>query len=71
MTPGPLLLLAGMTLALGVVVGVRHSRTWLALSVTGAVAGLGAALVVLLGAADWAWRSEFRLGGESIHLRLR
>jgi hydrogenase-4 component B len=70
MTTGPLLLLAGVTLALGVVVGVRHSRTWLALTVAGAVAGLGAALVVLLGAADWAWRSEFRLGGESIHLRL-
>ncbi len=70
MTPGPLLLLALVTLALGVVVGVRHSRTWLALTVAGTVAGLGAALVVLLGAADWEWRNGFLLGSEPIHLRL-
>ena len=70
MTPGPLLLLALVTLALGVVVGVRYPRLWLALTVAGTVAGLGAALMVLLGAADWAWRSEFRLGGEALHLRL-
>lgn len=70
MTPGPLLLLAFAALAAGIVVGVRLSRLWLALTVTGAVAGLCAALRVLLGAGDWEWRSAFLLGGEFIHLRL-
>ena len=36
----------------------------------GAIAGLSAALTVLLGGADWEWRSGFSLGGEPIHLRL-
>jgi hydrogenase-4 component B len=45
-------------------------RLWLALTVSGTVAGLSAALVVLLGAPDWEWRSAFALGGEFIHLRL-
>ena len=49
MTPGPLLLFAFVTLATGVVVGSRLSRTWLALTVTGTVAGLSAALMVLFG----------------------
>ena len=70
MTPGSLLLIAFLTLALAVVLGVRQPRTWLALTVTGALAGLGAAVWVLLGAADWVWRSEFLLGGEPLHLRL-
>ncbi|MFA6546092.1 MAG: proton-conducting transporter membrane subunit, partial [Limisphaerales bacterium] len=67
---GPLLLLAFVALATAIVVGVRSSRWWLALTVTGAVAGLGAALTVLLGATDWEWRSGFSLGGELAHLRL-
>jgi len=67
---GPLLLLAFVALVTAILVGVRSSRWWLGLTVTGAVAGLGAALTVLLGAADWEWRSELSLGGELIHLRL-
>jgi len=67
---GPLLLLAFVALVTAILVGVRSSRWWLGLTVAGAVAGLGAALTVLLGAADWEWRSELSLGGELIHLRL-
>ena len=70
MTPGPLLLFAFVTLATGVVVGSRLSRTWLALTATGAVAALSAALMVLFGGEDWEWRSGFLLGAEPLHLRL-
>jgi len=70
MTPWPLLLFAFVALVTGIVVGVRLSRWWLALIVSGTVAGLIAALMVLQGAADWEWRSAFLLGGEVIHLRL-
>ena len=70
MTPGSLLWLAFVALALGVVLGARQPRTWLALTVAGAGSGLVAALWVLLGAADWGWRSDFLVGGEPLHLRL-
>ena len=68
--PGPLLLLAFVALVIGIAVGIRLSRTWLTLTVIGTAAGLGAALVVLLGGGDWEWRSEFLLGAEPLHLRL-
>ncbi len=70
MTPGPLLLFAFGALAAGVVVGVRMSRIWLALTVAGGIVGLSAALMVLLGSSDWEWRNTSSLGGESLHLRL-
>ena len=70
MTPGALLLLAATSLAAGIVSGPRFARTWLALTLLGAVAALSAALLVLGGAPDWAWRSEFHVGGEALHFRL-
>jgi hydrogenase-4 component B len=70
MTPGPLLLLAFVALAVGIGFGPRCSRTWLALTVAGTATGLSAALMVLLGATDWEWQSGFLLGGEPLHLRL-
>jgi hydrogenase-4 component B len=69
-TPGSLLLCAFLALVIGIFVGVRLSRLYLALTLAGTAFGLGAALRVLLGAADWEWRSGFSLGGELIHLRL-
>jgi len=51
-------------------VGRVAPRTWLVLTVGGAMAALGAALVVLFGAADWEWRSAFMVGGDALHLRL-
>ena len=70
MTSGWLLLIAGLALATSLAAGFRRPGIWLALTVTGAVAGLGAALRVLLGGEDWEWHSEFLLGGERLHLRL-
>ena len=70
MTPGLLLLIAFMSLATSIAAGFRLPRTWLALTLTGAVAGLGVALRTLLGGGDWEWQSGFLLGGEPLHLRL-
>jgi hydrogenase-4 component B len=70
MTSGSLLLTAFAALAAGMGFGPRCSRIWLALTVAGTAAGLGAAVMVLLGAPDWEWRSGFLLGGEPLHLRL-
>ena len=70
MTPGPLLLITFVALWMGIIVGVRLSRWWLALTGLGAIAGLSAALTVLLGGADWEWRSESLVGGEALHFRL-
>ena len=70
MSPGPLLLLAAAATLSAIVAGPRSARAWLALMLTGTVAGLAAALVVLGGSVDWEWRSDFALGGEDVHLRL-
>lgn len=70
MTPATLLLFALVALVVGIMLGPWFARTWLALTVAGTAAGLGAALMVLLGAADWEWRSGLSLGGERLHLRL-
>jgi hydrogenase-4 component B len=50
--------------------GRRWTRTWLVLTTAGAAAGLIAALMVLMGAADWEWRGAVPFGGEFLHLRL-
>lgn len=70
MTPGVLLLISAVSLAVSIVVGPKLSRTWLALILTGAVAACGASLLVLRRAAEWEWRSTFSMGGELLHLRL-
>jgi hydrogenase-4 component B len=64
------LLCAFVALVTGIVVGARMSRLYLVLTLAGTAAGLGAALMVLLGAPDWEWQSGFAVGGELIHLRL-
>ena len=70
MTPGPLLLIAATSLAAGIAAGPRFARLWLALTLTGTTAALSAAVLVLTGAAEWTWRSEFFGGGEPLHFRL-
>jgi hydrogenase-4 component B len=70
MTPGWLLLFALAALVAAVGFGPRFPRVWLALTLAGTTAGLGAALAILAGGADWEWRSGLSLGGESLHLRL-
>jgi hydrogenase-4 component B len=69
-TPGPLLLLAVVASAAGIVVGSRMSRTWLALTLIGASAALAASLLVMFGPLAWEWRSGFALGGDRLHVRL-
>jgi len=70
MIPGALLLLAVVSLTAGIVTGPRHPRVWLTLTLAGATCALGAAVLVLGGAADWEWRSEFLVGSEPLHFRL-
>jgi hydrogenase-4 component B len=69
-TVGTLLLFAFVALMMSIAVAVWLSRTWLALTIAATGAGLGAALMVLLGATDWEWRSGISPGGEPLHLRL-
>lgn len=70
MTAGLLLLLAAGSLTAGVLTGPRGPRVWLVLTMIATTAAGGAALLVLLGATDWEWRSGFTVGGEILHLRL-
>jgi hydrogenase-4 component B len=69
-TPGGLLLFSAIGLALAIVIGPRWPRAWLVLTVAGALAGVAAAMNVLVSGADWEWRSGFLLGGETLHFRL-
>lgn len=70
MSPGQLLLVAAASFGAGIALGMRWSRTWLGLTLVGASAALAAALLVLGGGPEWEWRSQFSVGGESLHLRL-
>jgi hydrogenase-4 component B len=53
MTPGPLLLFAFLTLATGIVVGVRLSRTWLGLTLAGTVVRVERGVDGAAGRPDW------------------
>jgi hydrogenase-4 component B len=70
MSAGALLLLAAVGQAAGVICGPRWPRIWLGCTVASALAALAAAVGLLAGGPDWAWRSEFAFGGEPLHLRL-
>jgi hydrogenase-4 component B len=65
-----LLIVCFVALSAGIAASSRMPRAWLAFTVTATAAGLAAALMVLLGAQDWEWRSEFTLCGEFVSLRL-
>ncbi len=70
MTAGPFLLLAALCLVVGIATGARWPRLWLVLVLTGTIAALVAASIMLLGAPEWEWRSRFPVGGEPLHFRL-
>jgi len=70
MQVGPLLFVSGCGLLIAMVSGRTAPRLWLVATVVGVGAGLGAAVGVLGGAADWDWHSHFELGGERLHFRL-
>lgn len=62
--------LAGAGMLLSIFLGFRASKLWLAAVLTGATAGLSAALMELRTGVVWDWQSEFGVGGELVHLRL-
>ena len=70
MITGFLLVAALAGLVIGVLVGGRSPRAWLASTLTALTAGLAASIGVLAGGGTWDWRSAARLGGETLHLRL-
>jgi hydrogenase-4 component B len=69
-TTGGLLLIASLCAVAGMALGSRLPRLWLALTLAGAAAALGAAFLVLGPGPAWEWRSAFLVGGEALHLRL-
>ncbi len=70
MTMGQLMALAILVLVAATLSGPRLPRVWLALTLAGTAALLGAALWALGGSAVWDWRSGFAVGGERLHFRL-
>ena len=70
MMTGLLLALAVLLLGAAVVAGARLPRVWLALTLGGTLAALGAAVSVFAEPAGWDWHGAFLLGGEPVHLRL-
>lgn len=70
MTPAPLLLVAAVGTALGILLGRFAPRLWLGVTLGAALAALAAAGSVLAGGAAWDWRSSFSLGGQPLHLQL-
>jgi hydrogenase-4 component B len=65
-----LLSLAAACLLGSIPLAKKRQNAWLALTLSGVLAGFSAALAVLLGPGDWEWKSLFLLGGEKAHLRL-
>jgi hydrogenase-4 component B len=69
MTPGCLLLIAGLGMA-GGIIAFRSPRAWLPATLAGAVATFAAAVWTLAGGLVWDWQPGLLLGGQAVHLRL-
>ena len=70
MTMDGLMVFAVLVLVAAALSGAWLPRWWLALTLAGTAALLGASFWILGGGAEWDWRSGFALGGERLHLRL-
>lgn len=70
MSPGFLLAAAGTAFILSLLAAFRFPRCWLAALIAGALAAFTAAAQTLATGAAWEWQSLFRIGGETVHLRL-
>ncbi|MDD5139773.1 MAG: proton-conducting transporter membrane subunit [Verrucomicrobiales bacterium] len=70
MTPGWLLLIAGVGLVTGIFSAFKSPRAWLAVTLVGAVAAFAAAVWMLASGAVWDWQPDFVIGGEMLHLQL-
>ncbi len=67
---GPLLSVFGLGLFASIFVAARAPRLWLAGTLIGAAAALGASGILLSSGAVWDFQSSLTIGGEAIHLRL-
>ncbi len=70
MTPGWLLLIAGVGLVAGIFSAFKSPRVWLAATLAGAVAVFVAAVCMLASGVPWNWQPDFVIGGEKLHLQL-
>lgn len=70
MTPGPLLFVSLAGALASMLAAGRARRIWLASLLVALVCMLGAAVWVLSGEGSWELRSELKIGGEPVHLRL-
>jgi hydrogenase-4 component B len=70
MSVGAMLAAGGCTMIVGLIGAFRTPRCWLAASLASAGLVLAAAVWVLATGEGWEWRSQFPIGGETVHLRL-
>lgn len=70
MTIGSILAVGVCALILSLVTSFHAPRGWLSAFLAGTFAALAAAAWVLATGDAWEWRSAFRIGGETVHLRL-
>jgi hydrogenase-4 component B len=70
MTPGWLLLIAGVGLSAGILSAFQSPRVWLAATLAGAIAAFAAALRMLTSGVTWDWQPGFIIGDEALHLQL-
>ncbi len=70
MITGISLSVAAVAMLAGVASGRTAPRVWLGATLVGLSAAFVASVAVLAGGEVWGWRNGFRIGGESLHLRL-
>ena len=70
MTPGWLLVIAGVGLVAGILSAFKAPRLWLATTLLGTCAAFAASVCILATGATWKLQSDFTIGGESLDLRL-
>ncbi|HUA64458.1 MAG TPA: proton-conducting transporter membrane subunit [Alphaproteobacteria bacterium] len=65
-----LLIVAAVGMLLGILSGRSAPRLWLISTLTGAVAALAGAVMVISSRTDWEWSSRFLVGGDPVKLCL-
>jgi hydrogenase-4 component B len=70
MITGISLSVAAVAMLAGVASGRTAPRVWLGATLVSLSAAFVASVVVLAGGEAWGWRNGFKIGGESLHLRL-
>lgn len=70
MSTSSLLLLSGSGFVISLATAMRLPRGWFITALGGLLSALAAATGLLISGGAWEWQSGFRIGGESLHLRL-